>query len=56
LIADDEMARRKSGWRQKPLPPRGYGRLFASHIQQAHLGCDFDFLLGTEPLPEPEIH
>jgi len=55
-VADDEMARRKSGWRQKPLPPRGYGRLFASHIQQAHLGCDFDFLLGTEPLPEPEIH
>ncbi|HVR66086.1 MAG TPA: L-arabinonate dehydratase [Verrucomicrobiae bacterium] len=55
-VADDELARRKSGWRQKPLPPRGYGRLFASHIQQAHLGCDFDFLLGTEPLPEPEIH
>ena len=23
---------------------------------QAHEGCDFDFLLGTEPLPEPEIH
>ena len=21
-----------------------------------HEGCDFDFLLGTEPLPEPEIH
>jgi len=56
LIADDELARRKSGWRPKPLPPRGYGRLFATHIQQAHLGCDFDFLLGTEPLPEPEIH
>ncbi len=55
-VADDELARRKSGWKQKPLPPRGYGRLFASHIQQAHLGCDFDFLLGTEPLPEPEIH
>ena len=55
-VADDELARRKSGWQQKPLPPRGYGRLFASHIQQAHLGCDFDFLLGTEPLPEPEIH
>lgn len=55
-VAEDELARRKSGWRPKPLPPRGYGRLFATHIQQAHLGCDFDFLLGTEPLPEPEIH
>jgi dihydroxy-acid dehydratase len=55
-VPDDELARRKSGWKPKPLPPRGYGRLFASHIQQAHLGCDFDFLLGTDPLPEPEIH
>jgi dihydroxyacid dehydratase/phosphogluconate dehydratase len=56
LVSEDEMARRKSGWKQKPLPPRGYNRLVASHIQQAHDGCDFDFLLGTEPLPEPEIH
>jgi dihydroxy-acid dehydratase len=56
LVAEDEMARRKSSWRQKPLPARGYGRLAASHIQQAHEGCDFDFLLGTESLPEPEIH
>jgi len=55
-VGEDELARRKAGWRPKPLPPRGYGRLFATHIQQAHLGCDFDFLLGTEPLPEPEIH
>jgi dihydroxy-acid dehydratase len=30
--------------------------MYAAHIQQAHEGCDFDFLLGTEPLPEPEIH
>jgi dihydroxy-acid dehydratase len=56
LVADDELARRKATWRPKPLPPRGYGRLFAAHIQQAHEGCDFDFLTGTEPLPEPEIH
>ncbi len=56
LVSEDEMVRRKSGWKQKPLPPRGYTRLVASHIQQAHDGCDFDFLLGTEPLPEPEIH
>jgi dihydroxy-acid dehydratase len=55
-VADEEMARRKADWRPKPPPPRGYGRLFATHIQQAHDGCDFDFLLGTESLPEPEIH
>ena len=56
LVSDEELARRQAGWRPKPLPARGYGRLVAAHIQQAHLGCDFDFLLGTEPLPEPEIH
>ena len=55
-VANDDLARRKADWQPKPLPPRGYGRLFAAHIQQAHDGCDFDFLLGTESLPEPEIH
>jgi dihydroxy-acid dehydratase len=24
---------------------RGYGRLFLDHVTQAHLGCDFDFLM-----------
>jgi dihydroxy-acid dehydratase len=56
LVGEDELQRRKAVWQPKPLPPRGYGRIFATHIQQAHEGCDFDFLLGTEPLPEPEIH
>jgi len=56
LVPEEELARRRAAWAPKPPPPRGYGRLFAMHIQQAHEGCDFDFLLGTEPLPEPEIH
>ena len=56
LVSEDELQRRRAAWRPKPLPPRGYGRMFAQHISQAHDGCDFDFLLGTEPLPEPEIH
>ncbi|MBW8906818.1 MAG: dihydroxy-acid dehydratase [Betaproteobacteria bacterium] len=52
-----ELARRKSSWR----PPerkfaRGYGALFSSHIRQANEGCDFDFLEGTAPIAEPEIH
>ena len=55
-VSDEELARRKAAWKPKPLPSRGYGRMFAGHISQAHEGCDFDFLLGTEPLPEPEIH
>jgi dihydroxy-acid dehydratase len=34
--------------RVTPPPPqyvRGYGRLFLDHVTQAHLGCDFDFLM-----------
>lgn len=56
LVAEDELARRRAAWKPKAPPPRGYGRMFAAHVQQAHEGCDFDFLLGTERLPEPEIH
>ncbi|MEJ1935553.1 dihydroxy-acid dehydratase, partial [Nostoc sp. NIES-2111] len=25
-------------------PARGYAQLFWDHVEQAHLGCDFDFL------------
>src|SRR5262249_21366495 len=48
-----EMAKRKSGWQEKPPAARGFQPLAATHIQQAHDGCDFDFLTGTERLPEP---
>jgi dihydroxy-acid dehydratase len=30
--------------------------MFARHITQADKGCDFDFLEGTSPTSEPEIH
>jgi dihydroxy-acid dehydratase len=56
LVAGEELARRRAAWAPPPPPPRGWGRLFAAHVRQAHEGCDFDFLQGTEPLPEPEIH
>ncbi len=36
-------------------PPRGYGVLFCEHVTQANEGCDFDFLMGEDTLPEPEI-
>ena len=35
---------------------RGYMALYAERVTQAHEGCDFDFLDGTAPTPEPEIH
>jgi dihydroxy-acid dehydratase len=52
-----ELARRKAAWRPPERKfPRGYGALFSRHIRQASEGCDFDFLEGTAPIAEPEIH
>jgi dihydroxy-acid dehydratase len=56
-VNDDELAARRAAWRPKgSIYPRGYGKLFMEHIKQADEGCDFDFLEGTAPIPEPEIH
>jgi dihydroxy-acid dehydratase len=46
-VPAEELARRRSAWR----PPagrasRGYATLYVQHVQQAHLGVDFDFLVG----------
>ena len=56
-VSDAELARRRAAWK-KPVPryERGYGALYQSHITQADAGCDFDFLEGTAPTTEPEIH
>jgi dihydroxy-acid dehydratase len=56
-VAEEELSRRRAAW--KAPPPRyarGYGAMFSAHIGQADEGCDFDFLAGTAPVPEPEIH
>jgi len=46
-LSDDEINKRKA---QLPamniLQPRGYVNLYQQHVQQAHLGADFDFLRG----------
>jgi dihydroxy-acid dehydratase len=56
-VSEDELSRRREAWRPKGgIYPRGYGKLFMEHIKQADEGCDFDFLEGTAPVPEPEIH
>jgi dihydroxy-acid dehydratase len=56
-VSDEEMARRRADWKPREVNyPRGYGKLFARHVSQADKGCDFDFLEGTEPTVEPEIH
>ena len=56
-ISDAELARRRAEWKMPPPRfERGYGALYQQHITQADQGCDFDFLEGTAPTPEPEIH
>ena len=56
-IDDAELARRKAAWvRPRPHFERGFGALYQAHITQANDGCDFDFLEGTAPTAEPEIH
>jgi dihydroxy-acid dehydratase len=56
-VADAELARRRGQWvAPKPRFQRSYGALYDKHIGQAETGCDFDFLAGNAPVPEPEIH
>jgi len=56
-VGDDELAKRKAAWKPgEKKYPRGYGKIFSQHVSQADKGCDFDFLEGTAPIPEPEIH
>ncbi|HEY4161995.1 MAG TPA: L-arabinonate dehydratase [Dongiaceae bacterium] len=56
-VEDAEIERRLAEWTPPPREyARGYGKMFGAHIRQADDGCDFDFLEGTAPIPEPEIH
>ena len=56
-VSGEELSRRRAAWQpQEGIYPRGYGKLYMQHIKQADEGCDFDFLEGTSPIPEPEIH
>jgi dihydroxy-acid dehydratase len=56
-VADEELSRRRSAWKPREVAyPRGYGHLYARHVTQANRGCDFDFLEGTAPIADPEIH
>ncbi|MDQ2183609.1 L-arabinonate dehydratase [Alcaligenaceae bacterium A4P071] len=57
-VPEGELARRRAAW-QAPQPryERGYGWMFSKHIEQAHKGCDFDFLKTDfgAPVGEPDI-
>ena len=56
-VAEDELARRQAAWvKPKAKYPRGYGVIYSANVTQANRGCDFEFLEGTTPTPDPEIH
>jgi dihydroxy-acid dehydratase len=46
LVGDEELGLRRAVLPAPAAPRRGYARLYAEHITQADLGCDFDFLRG----------
>ena len=55
-VTDEELERRRAAWTAPAQPfTRGFTRLYQQHVTQAHLGCDFDFLQGNAPSPEPSI-
>jgi dihydroxy-acid dehydratase len=50
LVADEELARRRAVWEQThgaPTDKRGFAKLYREHVNQAHEGADFDFLVGS---------
>jgi dihydroxy-acid dehydratase len=59
LVDEAELARRKAHWKApEPKAGRGYGYMFAQHIEQADSGCDFDFLHTSfgASAKEPDIY
>jgi len=57
LVSQSELDTRRRRWEPpEPKASRGYAKLYADHVTQAHEGCDFDFLQGTPgETPEPDI-
>ncbi len=46
-VSDEELVIRKAAWVQTDnIQQRGYVHLYQTHVEQAHLGADMDFLKG----------
>jgi dihydroxy-acid dehydratase len=52
-VSDEELARRRGQWQPLPAHKRGWYKLYTEHVQQAHLGADLDFLVGSSGAPVP---
>lgn len=46
LVDDDELATRSGSRPRCTVPARGWQRLYAETVTQAHLGADLDFMVG----------
>jgi dihydroxy-acid dehydratase len=54
-ITEEDYLQRKQAWKRQPSSyNRGYIRLYSEHVTQAPLGCDFDFLHGSDPVKTTE--
>jgi len=46
-VSDSVLEKRRKNWKPFEAPvKRGYVQLYISHVEQSHLGADFDFLKG----------
>ena len=46
-VSEEELSIRRAAWKQtEKMHPRGYVHLYQTHVEQAHLGADMDFLKG----------
>lgn len=51
-----ELEARRAAWKPSAkLYDRSFAALYQRHVSQADQGCDFDFLSGTETVPDPVI-
>ncbi|MCG2461631.1 dihydroxy-acid dehydratase [Flavobacteriaceae bacterium F89] len=48
LVSEEELKERKANWKLKEkVYTRGYVSIYQEHVNQAHLGADFDKLVGN---------
>lgn len=55
-VDEAELAARRAAWKPSAkLYDRSFAALYQRHVSQADQGCDFDFLSGTDAVPDPVI-
>jgi dihydroxy-acid dehydratase len=52
-VDDAELARRRAAWKAPETPKRGWYKLYVNSVQQANLGADLDFLVGSSGAEVP---